>query len=215
MEAGNRTRMSEVTAPASKYPPDRQGRPLPDGSWPPGKEAPGRLEQLRRFVNTTNRENGAERFDDPVGLDEWLAEEGRAPLRTDAAGLTTILTLRTVLGDLAVANHDATPDADAWRRLEDLAAGAPMVMVVSERGPTWEPVGAGVAGLVGEMVAIVAEAWLAGTWLRLKACSNSHCRWVYWDHSRSGTGVWCSMSACGQRDKMRRYRRRRADPDRG
>jgi predicted RNA-binding Zn ribbon-like protein len=159
-------------------------------------------------VNTTNRENGAERFDDPVGLDEWLVAEGRPPVGTDAAGLATVLALRAVLNDLAVANHDAMPDAAAWRRLEDLAAGAPMVLVVPGDGPTWKPVAPGVAGLVGEMIAIVAEAWVAGTWPRLKACSNSHCRWMFWDRSRSRTGVWCSMSACGQRDKQRQYRRR-------
>lgn len=198
-----------MSVPGSKYPPDRRGRPIPDGSWPPGKEAPGRLEQLRRFLNTTNRESGAERFDDPTGLDEWLVAEGRPPVRTDAAGLATLLALRAVLGDLAVANHGATPDADAWRRLGGLAAAAPLVVTATGDGPRLVPAEPGVAGLVGEMVSIVAEAWVAGTWLRLKACSNSHCRWVFWDRSRSRTGVWCSMSACGQRDKQRQYRRRR------
>ena len=197
---------------AAKYPPDRHGRPIPDGSWPPGKEAPGRLEQLRRFMNTRNRENGAEHLDDPTGLDEWLVAEGLSPVATDAAGLETVHALRSVLGDLAVANHDGTWDAGAWSRLEELSAAAPLVVKVAVDGPVLTPVGSGVAGLVGDLVAIVAESWVDGSWLRLKACSNSHCRWVFWDRSRSRTGAWCSMSACGQRDKMRRYRRRHGAP---
>lgn len=193
----------------SKYPLDRHGRPIPDGSWPPGKEAPGRLEELRRFLNTRNLENGAERLDDPSGLDEWLVAEGRPPVTTDADGLATVLALRAALGDLAVANHDGTEDADAWDRLAQLAAGAPLVLTVVGNRPVLIPVRTGVAGLVGDLVAIVAEAWSEGSWSRLKACL--HCRWVFWDHTRSRTGVWCSMSACGQREKQRRYRRRQGD----
>ena len=55
---------------------------LPDPSWPAGKEAPGALELLRRFCNSTNPENGAERFRDADQLDAWL--DGRGPQRRPA-----------------------------------------------------------------------------------------------------------------------------------
>ena len=65
----------------SKHPVDSAGLMLPDPSWPPGKEAPGALELLRRFCNSTNPENGAERFRDADQLDAWLDGEGLGPVR--------------------------------------------------------------------------------------------------------------------------------------
>jgi hypothetical protein len=47
---------------AKGHPRDEFGRVLPDASWPPDRQAPGDIEFLRRFCNSINRENGAERF---------------------------------------------------------------------------------------------------------------------------------------------------------
>ena len=64
------------------------------------------------------------------------------------------------------------------------------------------------------LVAAVAEAFASGAWSRLRACRD--CHWVFYDHSRSGTRVWCGMyatgpqgRACGSIAKTRRYRERR------
>jgi predicted RNA-binding Zn ribbon-like protein len=43
---------------------------------------------------------------------------------------------------------------------------------------------------------------------RLKACAT--CPWLFIDGSRNRSRRWCSMSECGGRTKMRRYRERRA-----
>lgn len=43
---------------------------------------------------------------------------------------------------------------------------------------------------------------------RLRSCANSHCRWVFYDGTRSGTRRWCTMAVCGNRAKLRRYRQR-------
>jgi predicted RNA-binding Zn ribbon-like protein len=39
---------------------------------------------------------------------------------------------------------------------------------------------------------------------RLAECG--HCRWLFLDHSRNRSRRWCSMNACGGREKMRRHR---------
>jgi predicted RNA-binding Zn ribbon-like protein len=44
---------------------------------------------------------------------------------------------------------------------------------------------------------------------RLRTCGNPGCRWVFHDGTRSGTRRWCSMAVCGNRAKLRRYRRQR------
>jgi predicted RNA-binding Zn ribbon-like protein len=48
----------------------------------------------------------------------------------------------------------------------------------------------------------------AGPLDRVKCCAV--CRWLFLDISRNRSRRWCSMSECGGRDKMRRYRARRA-----
>ncbi|SCF22860.1 CGNR zinc finger domain-containing protein [Micromonospora haikouensis] len=61
------------------------------------------------------------------------------------------------------------------------------------------------AGLLG----VVAVAALDGTWVRLKMCPAEDCRWVFYDHARNRTGVWCQMAECGNRRKVREHRSRR------
>jgi predicted RNA-binding Zn ribbon-like protein len=44
---------------------------------------------------------------------------------------------------------------------------------------------------------------------RLKVCVE--CRWMFLDASRNHSRRWCTMSECGGRTKMQRYRARRAN----
>jgi predicted RNA-binding Zn ribbon-like protein len=54
----------------------------------------------------------------------------------------------------------------------------------------------------------MSAAMTQGTWHRLKICSSDDCRWAFYDHSRSGTGRWCSMKLCGNRAKQESWRSR-------
>jgi len=45
---------------------------------------------------------------------------------------------------------------------------------------------------------------------RLKICPNSGCRWVFFDQTHGNRRKWCSDLRCGNRDKVRRFRERRA-----
>ncbi len=49
---------------------------LPEPSWPDEPGSAGVLEPLRRFCNTTNRENGAEAWRTGRELNAWLVREG-------------------------------------------------------------------------------------------------------------------------------------------
>jgi predicted RNA-binding Zn ribbon-like protein len=66
----------------------------------------------------------------------------------------------------------------------------------------------GIDGALGELLAIVAHAIHDGSWPRLKACADPACRWAFYDSSRSHRRAWCSMEVCGNRNKVRAYRRR-------
>jgi predicted RNA-binding Zn ribbon-like protein len=62
--------------------------------------------------------------------------------------------------------------------------------------------------VAADAVALLAD---AARLERLRRCPGRHCGWLFLD--TSGRRRWCSMGACGSREKMRRmYARRRAAP---
>ena len=61
---------------------------------------------------------------------------------------------------------------------------------------------------VGSLIADVYRAHASGDWVRLKACANPDCQWIFYDSSRNRSGRWCSMNECGEVMKARAYRRR-------
>jgi predicted RNA-binding Zn ribbon-like protein len=183
---------------------------LPHAWWPADRQAPGELEFVRRFLNSVNRENGAERFGSAAGLDRWLASEGAPSVAASERELARLLAVREALHRLVVANAGATGDGEqgAWDELVT-ATGGVSFGVVRDRsglGLSTEPVGTHVERLVGRIVSAVITAQRDRTWPRLKACR--HCRWVVFDPSKNRSARWCSMSACGGRHNAREYRRR-------
>ena len=43
---------------------------------------------------------------------------------------------------------------------------------------------------------------------RLKRCANPACSMVFYDHGKNNRRRWCTMSLCGNRDKVARFRSR-------
>ena len=81
-----------------EHPVDSQGLLLPEPSWPDRPGSAGRLEPLRRFCNTTNRENGADAWRTPEQLVAWLAGEGHDPIGTVGADdLARLVAVRRAL----------------------------------------------------------------------------------------------------------------------
>ncbi|MEN9644238.1 MAG: hypothetical protein RL238_907 [Actinomycetota bacterium] len=196
---------------ASGHPVDSLGRVLPVASWPDDRHAPGELELVRRFCNSVNRENGAERFSSSARLDAWLREERRPAVRADADDLARVLAVREVLHELVVANAFGEAAPAAWVELARLLRSASLGLSASLDGLTVAVRSTGVDGLLGHLGLVVAGAVADGTWVRLKACR--HCHWVVFDPSKNRSSRWCSMSACGGRYNAKEYRRRQAAGD--
>ena len=64
---------------------------------------------------------------------------------------------------------------------------------------------------VGHVLQIAIQAMMTYTWPRFKLCQDPSCRASFFDSSRNGSKIWCSMELCGSRNKMRRHRAK-ADP---
>ena len=186
---------------------DPKGRRLPEASWPPERAAAGDLELVRRFCNTINRENGADRFATPGGFDEWLLGEGRTPTRPSRHDLGRIVAFREALHAITRANQDRRVTyselADVTDKVTDVGyrlRATPSGLELVPEAPTPSAV------FLGELALICMRADDDGTLGRLKSCA--HCQWTIYDASKNQSGRWCSMSICGTRHNARAYRQR-------
>ncbi|HEX2027786.1 MAG TPA: CGNR zinc finger domain-containing protein [Nitriliruptorales bacterium] len=178
--------------------------------------APGRLGVVEAFVNTVDLESGRDALSDPTQLGRWLAQHGlllRGERIHEPADLQRALRLRESLRELAFANHDGeAPSPAALEALNAEASRLPLSMRFDDHpAAALRPASRGIDGALATLLVIVFEAMRDGTWSRLKACRSASCRWVFYDTSRNRSGRWCSMAVCGNRQKVRAFRARRAD----
>jgi predicted RNA-binding Zn ribbon-like protein len=150
------------------------------------------------FANTI--EPSREHLAEPADLMAWGRESG---LRGEAT-LERAHTLRRTIYEVFRPLADGRdPDAAALAALNafhaEAVAGARLVPV---EGFVWED------DLLAPIAVAAVDLLRTGPLDRLKVCAA--CPWLFLDTSRNHSRRWCSMSECGARLKMRRYRARAA-----
>jgi len=171
--------------------------------------APGRLEQLRSFINTADLDKGIEPRTGADELASWCAQSTLSCASVPAEGLQPLREFREALRDIAFANAGQGDLASSWAALEPFAAQTSFKIRITQAGvPRLSPQGEGVEGTIAVLMAIVYDAVAAGTWPRLKACREENCRFAFYDNSKNASGAWCSMAVCGNRNKAKRRRAR-------
>ncbi|MER5752160.1 CGNR zinc finger domain-containing protein [Streptomyces sp. NPDC002088] len=158
--------------------------------------APGGLALIESLVNTLDLETGADALD---------TADGRARFGLTQDALPDVRDLRESLRAALLA-HAGHPPHREVTPLGELLAAAPLFVAVDTRDGSARLAPGAEGPLLSRIAAAVAESLVAGTWTRLKACEAVTCHWAYYDRSPAGRGRWCSMSVCGARAKMRRYR---------
>ncbi len=122
--------------------------------------------------------------------------------------------MREALRALAAGNTGAPVPGDAVAVLEDQRRRSKLGVTFGADGSApIVPQATGIDGALGGLLALVAHAIHDGSWVRLKACADPTCRWAFYDSSKSHRRAWCSMEVCGNRNKVRAYRRRRRDDE--
>lgn len=170
-------------------------------------EAPGRLDLLRRFVNTLELPDGPDALSTPESATRWCRSEG-LPLVANQEDCDRLRAFREALRDALFANNGELDPAKAWKELERFAHGTSLAIVIERNLPVLRPAGSGVAATIAALLAVVYDAVSDGTWQRLRACRKSTCRFAYYDHSKNASRAWCSMTTCGNREKAQRRRQR-------
>ena len=181
------------------------------------RDAPGRLEVVRAFVNTRNIEAGTDVLATSADLAQWLAGWHLAPpdLLLDTAALRAAIELREAFRTLLRAHnrHDVDP-APAVHVLNRISARAGLRPVMARDGSVgYHVAGSGGIGGLGGIVAIAYTSEGQGLWKRLKACCADACQWAYYDSSRNRASRWCDMQVCGNRAKGQAFRARKAAGD--
>lgn len=173
--------------------------------------APGLLGLVQAYVNTVDIEDGPEELTDPEALTTWLVarnlmETGYAAERADLKNAVAVR--EAIRGIIAANSGSAVYPVDVATINEAAAASRLRPRLGSDGRARLEPEVGGVVGAMGRIVAAVFSALAEEDWTRLKLCSSTTCRWVYYDQSRNHSSRWCTMAECGNRQKARRFRQR-------
>lgn len=182
-----------------------------------GSVVPAELALVKAFLNSTDIEEGTDRFATAESIRAWLIERDVAG--TDVPWTerdrATLIAFREALRAV-VAAHGSAPPPEALEIIGRAARTAPLTVEFDASGATdLRPTGLGLDELIARLLGDIASAQRIGTWPNLRVCRRDVCRWAFYDASRNHSGIWCTMSICGNRVKSANLRRRRSGVDRG
>lgn len=171
------------------------------------------------FVNTRfwrGREEPTEQFQLPRDVMDWAVRHaGAAPGELSPRGFVEALALREVLHRLLLAQGAGQPPAlPDFAAFNAALAAAPARATLAHTGAgyswqTSEPAAASpAAALLAPVLWAASDLLAAGGRVRVRACANPECQWMFIDASRNGSRRWCDMAACGNRAKAQRHYRR-------
>ena len=169
-------------------------------------------ELLVAFVNTHDLEEESDSIATPAQLVEWIAEQtGEYVAEPDRADLARVRALRESLRSLLLANNGGESREGALAPLRETAERSRYRPVLDAEGNlTLEPARADLSGFEARLLLAIEYLQCQGAWPRLKACTDAGCQWAFYDTTRNRSRTWCSMEECGNREKTRRYRGRKA-----
>ena len=168
------------------------------------------------FANTVHNTGGSNPQDDlktPSDLRVWAHAAGllqQDTWRSSAAELASFKELRDAVYRLFSDTQGCTvkPDLERFNahvRLTmaqaQMQAGNDGYRLVSSSTKPAER-------LRFAIVQAAVELLLSGQLGRIRQCAGEKCTWLFLDTSRNGARRWCEMRACGNRAKVRQFRKR-------
>lgn len=175
---------------------------------------PHNLQLVIDFVNTLDVEDEEDQIGTPAELTRWLRDQGL--IDGDASALRAIhvtqaTELREAIRSVLLAHTHGERDDEAGAELERAAErGQLSVRFTSDGSVQISPRAPGYHGILAQVLVPATYAALDGSWQRVKACHGEDCLEAFYDQSRNRSGRWCDMAVCGNREKVRAYRSKRA-----
>lgn len=165
------------------------------------------------FVNTRDLNEGTDLIGEPRALERWIGDYGGAVETgsVDPDSHRRLLALRESLRALLRANNGGEAGDEELRALREAAERSRFRTTLDEDGRLGiDPAGGGAEAFEARLLLALERIQSLGAWPRLKVCPTDDCQWAFYDTSRNRSRTWCSMEECGNRQKTRRYRRRKA-----
>jgi predicted RNA-binding Zn ribbon-like protein len=122
--------------------------------------------------------------------------------------------LRDAVHDVFAARAAGAPvPRQSLDRLNQQLAEALRHARISEQGGafhwTWEGAPDALEQMLWPLAWSAADLLTSVELARVRVCAGENCGWLFIDASKNRTRRWCSMSDCGNRAKVRRFRARR------
>lgn len=152
---------------------------------------------LLAFLNTAPVADGdTDTLDDEQAWLSWAAEHGLGEPRTAGEARAVRDAMRNAITRRQEPEGHQKPGAQTGRPVRiELRDGLPTLVTTDAPGT---------------LLCIALSLTQTGHWQRLKICGARDCWEAFYDHSRNSSRTWCSMRACGNREKARMWRQRRA-----
>ena len=172
--------------------------------------APGNLEALQAFVNTSRPAKKNDELSTPRDLARWLSSHGLLPARTRLTeeDLLRAVGVREALFNLLRAVQGSQQRQDAIRALDRAMEQVRYQVCFDDVGPVgYEPSAEALDNALGALVDTLVVARYNGDWPRVKVCARDVCGRVYYDTSVNLVGKWCSRR-CGTAVRSRTFRKK-------
>jgi predicted RNA-binding Zn ribbon-like protein len=144
-------------------------------------------------------------------LRRWELTRGaslRDPKRTEMRSLRRLrAALREIISRIAAGEHPSNQSIEYLNALLRkrsgfqvlVRAGRKYDMHIVPSKKDWEWV-------MFQIAASTADLLVHTDLRRVKVCANDGCRWAYYDQSKGRTRRWCDSRACGNTERVRRFR---------
>jgi predicted RNA-binding Zn ribbon-like protein len=169
------------------------------------------VDLLVSFVNTRDVETGTDELADAAVLGPWIeAKTGEPMPELNDRDAARVRSLRESLRALMRGNNGGEVGEGDLLSLREAAERARYRPSLDADGQlSLAPTRSDLSGFEARLLLAIERVQADGAWPRLKACPDEDCEWAFYDGSRNRSRTWCSMEVCGNRDKTRRYRRRK------
>ena len=140
-------------------------------------------------------------------------EAARRPSEAAAAYVRATALREAIHGIFsAIAAGRPAPERDLALLNAELARTLPRARILSGNGGFawgWAEPEAALDAMLGPLARSAAELLASDELERVRECAGDSCGWLFLDTSRNRSRRWCDMKLCGNRAKVRRFRRAR------
>jgi predicted RNA-binding Zn ribbon-like protein len=112
---------------------------------------------------------------------------------------------RALRAFIEAAPAERSKNRDIGKGLETAAAAFPLLLTTAQNGLALSPKG---ANRLGQVLAEINRLAETAQLDRLKMCGSPECHWVFFDRTKPANRRWCSSDRCGNRLKVRAFRKR-------